>query len=152
MIIVHWNDPGEQWKLLKISLFLCLTPFEAAAVALLFTSSWTGFKILSIENFIKSKGCVCLWLVNQDFFWKKTKICHLCPTFLTLEGVVWRISQVWTPIKITLFQRDFIQSWARDELSGDRGAKQLEGTWRLLQPLSQEILACSTEGALLATI
>ena len=56
------------------------------------------------------------------------------------------LPQAWTPIKITLFQRDFIQSSARDELSGDRGAKQLEGTWRLLQLLSQEIVPCSAEG------
>ena len=39
-----------------------------------------------------------------------------------------------------------------EELSEDCDAKQLEGTWRLLLPLSQEIVACSTEGALLASI
>ena len=47
---------------------------------------------------------------------------------------------------------DFNQSITRDELRGERGAKQFEGTWCLLLPLSQEIVACSTEGALWATI
>ena len=47
---------------------------------------------------------------------------------------------------------DFNQSITRDELRGELGAKQFEGTWCLLLPLSQEIVACSTEGAPWATI
>ena len=42
--------------------------------------------------------------------------------------------------------RDFIHSWERDELRGECGAKQIEGTWRLFLHLSQEIVAGSTKG------
>ena len=68
----------------------------------------------------------CCTLIKSSWIYYEKK--HL--STMVKACYVWRISQVWHPMKITLFQR-FL---TRVEKEWRTCAKQLEGTWRSSNP------------------